>query len=251
MVEALAPLIFLVIVYRLATGRKPMRGRPSWRRVGNSLTDTGSGEPGLLLTAIACAEMTWFVEIRDFGAALFVLAACMVGFHFFHSVTTTFIGVVGSMFTVNTLLSDPACVADHGQLQVVFVVVVAGALLIAVGSVRLLGAIVSAKRSIGRWALGAFAALQLIAAVLHPGGYALLEVAPNAPVVVVAFVLLGIVIAGIALAPDFTASAAGIGVLVAEIFIDTVSYQCGASFGVMLFFVLAAAAFSSIMRRWF
>lgn len=243
MLEALAPLIFIIAIYRLMTANPK---RKPFGAVDAMTSDT----PGLLLSALASAQIGALLEVPSLGAMLLLLTVSAVGLVLFHELTAAALGVFGSVTTL-VALTDGACTANHPLLLRTFLIVALLLGMLAIASVHLAGSMLSAERGIGSWFLGLFASLETIATALSPGGFSLLETGTSAAPIVALSFLLALIVVGIALIPAFATSVLGVGLVTANLLLDTVGASCQASHGWLLITVAALTIGVSTTRRFF
>lgn len=103
MVELVAPLLFVVLAFILVGGRTL-----SSRSGGNALDAIGDGKPGLLLTAVACAQILTLLNLPTFGSAIGFMLMSIVGFIWLHSAATAVLGgFVGTIAVIEVAGAGP------------------------------------------------------------------------------------------------------------------------------------------------
>lgn len=244
MIGLLLPLGLVGLIYYLAIGRPPSRGA-----VGSAIDAARTGRRGTVLTALACAECAYFLELPTIGSQVVFLLAATVGFVFVPSITTSAVGGLGAVASLAPLIDGNECVAADAAL--LGVVLVVGLLLaaFAVATFHIVASVISAERHFGLWVLGVFAGIELLTFVLHPAGYSLLGAELGSGWLLIGVALLAVLVACLALAPGFTASVVGPALALTTLTLDVSGDACGASDGLVLSAILVMWAGVTVLRR--
>ena len=247
LLSGLAPLLFLVLILWLVTGgpersrkrreARPRRDRSFWGLPSRDRTFA----PGALLVGLAVvtlAEVVMDAASADEGslvvAAAFFGAVVAIGFALRPDIVKAGMGILGIVTLVLERLGARGCADAATTTHNLMWLLAAGLLAIAVFGINIFVAPMRAVSSatfrpatsfwrsagevregrLGSQLLVVFGLLSLLDLVLRPDGVEALReaLAGNAGLAVFLISCLGIVIVGLALLPNFTTSAVGIGV---------------------------------------